>query len=76
LTAARNGSLWLAGIKLGSSNIRTQGGMMNMMEGYGMMSGAGMVGWGLYGLLWFAVASFIFAVIFWLTHNWITKKKM
>jgi hypothetical protein len=45
-----------------------------MMDGYGMMGGAGMLG-GLLGLVYFALAAFVFSVIFWMTHNWLVKKK-
>ena len=38
--------------------------------GYGMMGGIGM---GLYGVIWFAIAAFVFSVIFWLTYRWIVK---
>jgi len=48
---------------------------INMMGGknmaYGMM-GSGM---GIYGLVYFALAAFVFSVIFWMTHNWIVQKK-
>ncbi len=38
--------------------------------------GTGMVsGIGIYGFLYFALAVFIASVIFWLTHEWIVKKK-
>ncbi len=51
------------------------GEMMNMMGGknmaYGMM-GSGM---GIYGLVYFVLASFIFSAIFWLTYNWLAKGK-
>jgi len=42
-----------------------------MMEGYGMMSG----GMGLFRIVYFALAAFVFSAIFWLTHNWIVPKK-
>ncbi|MBI4447393.1 hypothetical protein HY643_00280 [Candidatus Woesearchaeota archaeon] len=59
------------------------GGMMNMMGGgnmmnYGMMGGTtmmGNVGWGIYGLFWFALLSLAFSIIFWLTYNWLAKKE-
>lgn len=44
---------------------------------YGMMggySGMGIFGMGLVGLIYFAIGAFVFSVIFWLTHNWISKK--
>ncbi|HII72093.1 TPA: hypothetical protein HA265_05040 [Candidatus Woesearchaeota archaeon] len=45
--------------------------------GYGMM-GSGMstfgyIGWWLLKLLYFAIGSFIFAVIFWATHGWLNR---
>lgn len=46
------------------------GGMMGM--GYGMM---GNIGVGLYGIVWFALAVFIFSLIFWSTYKWIVKEK-
>ena len=45
---------------------------------YGMMgSGYGMMGygWGLLGLVYFVLAAFIFSIIFWLTYEWLVKKK-
>lgn len=46
-------------------------------DGYGMMwggnSGSYLWGW-LFGLVCFAIFSFVFSVIFWLVHNWINKK--
>ena len=44
----------------------------NMMGGNGMMSG---YGGGLTWLLYFAILSFVFSVIFWLTYNWLSGKK-
>jgi len=29
----------------------------------------------LVGLVFFAVASFVFSVVFWLTYNWLAKKR-
>ena len=40
------------------------------MEGYGMMGGVGI---GLYGIISFVLATFIFSIIFWSTYKWITK---
>ncbi len=45
-------------------------GLMHYKDG-GMGGGSGM----LVGLLYFAVGSLIFSVIFWLTHNWLMKKR-
>ena len=47
--------------------------MMDFTGGFGVMhkSGKGC----LYGLIYFVIGSFIFSVIFWLTHNWLVKKK-
>ncbi len=45
---------------------------------WGMMGSTGMMGSGTMGLLsviYFALAVFVFSVIFWLTHNWIVPKK-
>ena len=39
----------------------------------GMMNGT-MMG-GSFGLVYFALVAFIFSVIFWLTHNWLVKKR-
>ena len=40
---------------------------------YGMMAAgaSGMV----CGLIYFAIGAFVFSVIFWWVHNWMTKKK-
>jgi len=40
------------------------------MGGYGMMGGIGV---GLYGIVWFVLAMFIFSIIFWSTYRWIIK---
>jgi hypothetical protein len=45
---------------------------MGDMMGFGMM-GTGM--FSLFGLIYFAIGAFIFSVIFWLTHNWLAKKR-
>lgn len=39
-----------------------------------MMGGTDM-GMGLWGILYFALASFVFSVIFWWVHNWLVKSK-
>jgi len=41
-------------------------------EDYGMM---GSYSWGLLGLVYFVLATLIFSIIFWLTHNWLVKGK-
>jgi len=48
-----------------------------VLADYGMMgSEYGMMGgWGLFGLVYFVLAAFIFSVIFWLTYNWLIKGK-
>jgi uncharacterized membrane protein len=42
------------------------------MMGMGMM---GTFGMSLYKAIYFALAAFIFSVIFWLTHNWLASCK-
>ncbi len=47
---------------------------------YGMMGGYGPGGYGVFwmgllGLVYLALGSFVFAVVFWLTHNWLVKGK-
>ena len=45
---------------------------------FGMMgdtTSMGMVGGSLLGILWFAIAAFVFSIIFWLTHNWLVPHK-
>ena len=49
-------------------------GMMGYNNGSGMMGGGWILG-GFVGILYFALAAFIFSVIFWLTHNWLSKCK-
>jgi len=44
----------------------------DMMGGYGMMGSGTM---GLFGIVYFALAAFVFSAIFWLTYNWIVPKK-
>ncbi|HII14883.1 MAG TPA: hypothetical protein HA362_01065 [Nanoarchaeota archaeon] len=41
------------------------------MMGYGGMMGLG-IGMG-FGLVYFALAAFVFSAIFWLTYNWLVK---
>lgn len=55
-------------ILLSSSVLADLGDMM----GYGMM-GTGM--FSLFGLIYLAIGAFIFSAIFWLTHNWLVKKR-
>ena len=55
-------------IALISTTVTADFGMM----GTGMMGSYGM------GIIWpfyFALMAFIFSIIFWLTHNWLTSKK-
>ncbi|MEE9526011.1 MAG: hypothetical protein V3V78_05390 [Candidatus Woesearchaeota archaeon] len=42
---------------------------------YGMMSNVGMFGGSLYKVIYFALAAFVFSIIFWLTHNWLVDGK-
>ena len=46
-------------------------GMMDMMNN----GAGGYLGWGFAMLFWFALASFIFALIFWGVYLWIVPKK-
>jgi hypothetical protein len=41
----------------------------------GMMMGGGVYGMGVLGFVYFALAAFIFSIIFWATHNWLVKGK-
>ncbi|RME78637.1 hypothetical protein D6774_00510 [Candidatus Woesearchaeota archaeon] len=59
-----------------SSSMMMGAGGMNM--GYGMMGGysmMGSLGWGLYSLVYLALAAFIFSVIFWGTKKWLLGGK-
>lgn len=41
-----------------------------------MMGYGGMMGWGIgmgFGLVYFALAAFVFSAIFWWTYNWLVK---
>ncbi|MBU2637892.1 MAG: hypothetical protein KJ955_02880 [Nanoarchaeota archaeon] len=41
-----------------------------------MMGYDGMMGWGFgmgFGIAYFALAAFVFSIIFWLTYNWLVK---
>jgi len=42
-----------------------------MGYGYGMGSSIGVI----YGIVWFALAVFIFSIIFWSTYKWIVKEE-
>lgn len=44
-----------------------------MMWGYGTTGG--WVGMWFLGLIYLAVAAFVFSVVFWLTHNWLVHGK-
>ena len=41
-----------------------------MGYGYGMTGGIG-----IFGIIWFLIATFIFSVVFWSTYKWIIKSK-
>jgi hypothetical protein len=41
---------------------------------YGMMGSYGGFGSSIYKVLYFAIATFIFSAIFWLTHNWLVQQ--
>jgi hypothetical protein len=64
-------------IVLAISIVAADAGDEHMMDGFydNMMSGVGFFGIGILWLIYIAIASFIFSVIFWLTHNMIAKKK-
>lgn len=55
----------------------TGDGMMGygMKGGYGMMGAGGWFGWGLLWLVYFAIASLIFSLIFWYTYKLMIKEK-
>lgn len=59
---------------MGFSNPRTNGGI-NMMGGYGMMSGVGWFGMSLLWLVYVAIAAFIFGIIFWWTKKIVFSEK-
>ena len=44
------------------------------MGDFGMMGGYG-VAWSVLKLVYFILASFIFSLIFWLTHEWLARQK-
>lgn len=68
---------WLFGMGMVmiSSIAIAVGDMMGFGSGYGMMSGAGMFGMSLLGLIYLALGAFVFSVIFWLTYKWLVKDK-
>jgi uncharacterized membrane protein len=41
---------------------------------FGMMGGGGLLGMSFFGLFYFALAAFIFSLIFWSTYKWLIKK--
>ncbi len=51
----------------------------SVLADYGHMMGYeyGMdgMGFGLFGIVWFLIATFIFSVVFWSTYKWIIKSK-
>ena len=47
----------------------------DMMGDFGMMGTGGWMMGGLYGLVYFVIASFIFSITFWLTYKWLIKDK-
>ncbi|MEK6886341.1 MAG: hypothetical protein AABW88_00765 [Nanoarchaeota archaeon] len=55
-------------------------GMMSMM-GYGQGNNAvgssmmGGLGFGPFGIVWFAIISFVFSIVFWLTYRWLVGNK-
>ena len=57
--------------------------MPAVLADYGDMMGEGhMIGWtggsywmSLAGVIFFAIAAFLFSIIFWATHNWLVKGK-
>lgn len=49
-----------------------------LADGWDMMGGYGMMGWGVgsfIGLVYFAIFSFVFSAIFWWTYKWLAKEK-
>lgn len=45
------------------------------MMGYGgMMGGYGMAGFGVIGMIYVALVSFVFSAVFWMTYKWIVKE--
>lgn len=59
---------------MGHSSFKNKMGCGNMVYGMGGNTGL-LLGIGFYKLFYFALAVFIFSVIFWLTHNWLVKHK-
>ena len=66
------GDMMRDGGMMGYSSSKNKIGGGNMVCG---MASTGMLGWGFYKLFYFAVAVFVFSLIFWLTHNWLVKHK-
>lgn len=64
-------TLLFAMLALLSTPALAQYGMMGSYGGYG----GGFITMGLLGLIYLALASFVFATIFWLVHNWLVKDK-
>ncbi len=48
-----------------------------MSRGYGMMGGGmtGLMAGSFIGIIYFAVFSFVFSIIFWQAYNWVVKEK-
>jgi len=63
----------LIGLLVPFSFILADGGDCSMANKFMMEEGAGWT-MGLIGLVYFVLVSFIFSLIFWLTHRWIVKK--
>jgi len=59
----------LAGLLAMPSVLADYGGMMGY--GYGMMQGVWM---GIYGILWFVTAAFVFSAVFWYLYKLIVKE--
>jgi hypothetical protein len=54
--------------------------MPSVLADYGHMMGYGYgmgtnIGIGIFGFVWFLIATFIFSVVFWSTYKWIIKSK-
>ena len=58
---------------MGNNALQGRGGR-NMM-GYGMMGGAGWLGFSLLSILYVAIAAFVFGMIFWWTYKLVIKDK-
>jgi hypothetical protein len=55
-------------------NSRTNGGTMNMMSGFGMMTTSGL-GYSIYWIINVAIAAFVFGIIFWWTKKLVFNEK-